>query len=561
MKKIPAIIFLFAIIGIALAFRFRYDFSYNFLLIGSDGPYYPLQVRSILEHGKLAFPDMPLLFWLQAFLAKIFSLFQPNYLEDSILYAIKTTDILLPPLAALPLFWIAKLFAKEEKKNNWHSFLLIAYAVLNISVTLFFMNSGLQKNAVALVFVFFYLYFVIDAFQNGISKNNLKIAITLIICALTHFGTFSLLLFFSFLLGSFYLIFEKNKLNSKIVITATTSILSSLFLLFLFDNQRFVRLSNIPLKIFQAPIYLYLAKGEIEILSPIVMFQVLAVNILAVFALVFYALHHRSLAQWEKIMSLSLLFSSFALASPLLGLEWSNRLYLMCFVPITILYFLIFARASNPYFKLFPSLIFLGLLLLSLAANLTQTRASAITDEAYSELLSIKKQISLPKNALIVGRQDLRLLGSWVFGNVNKANYLLKKEDFARYDGVYVLLNLKGNNLGGPRFRQMTIPSDAKALHKGECFELYQLSADSWIDGNDKPAICKGKIIRFQNNQLIIKNEATDKIQYFTLPPSLNINLSEGKNTLAEGLNIAIYGSRKVFSLDFEVEMIKEIKE
>jgi hypothetical protein len=188
-------------------------------------------------------------------------------------------------------------------------------------------------------------------------------------------------------------------------------------------------------------------------------------------------------------------------------------------------------------------------------------RATAITDEAYSELLSIKNQISLPKNALIIGRQDLRLLGSWVFGNVNKANYLLKKEDFARYDGVYILLNLKGNNLSSPRFRQMTIPSDAKALHKGKCFELYQLSAASWVEGNDKPAICKGKVIHFSDNQLIIKNETTDKIQNFTLPPNTKISLSEEKNTLTEGLSIAIYGSRKAFSLSFDVEMIKEVKE
>jgi hypothetical protein len=544
-----------------MALRFRYDFACNYLLIGGDGPYYPLQVRSILEHGKLAFPDMPLLFWLQAFLAKIFSLFQPNSLENNILSAIKTTDILLPPLAALPLFWITTLFAKAAEKNNWRSFLLIAYAVLNLSVTFFFMNSGLQKNAVALVFIFFYLYYVIDSFQNGIQKNAIKIAIILILCALTHFGTFSLLLFFSFLLGFFYLIFEKNKLNIKIASIAILSILSSSTLLYSFDNHRFIRLFNIPLKIFEAPIYLYLAKGEIEILSPIVMFQVLAVNILAIFALIFYVLHRNNFVQWEKILSLSLLFSSFALASPLLGLEWSNRLYLMCFIPITILYFLIFAKATNRWFKLFPTLIFVGLLLLSLGLNTMSDRATAITDEAYSELLSIKNQISLPKNALIIGRQDLRLLGSWVFGNVNKANYLLKKEDFARYDGVYILLNLKGNNLSSPRFRQMTIPSDAKALHKGKCFELYQLSATSWVDGNDKPAICKGKIIHFSDNQLIIKNEATDKIQNFTLPPNTEISLSEGKNTLTEGLSIAIYGSRKAFSLSFDVEMIKEIKE
>jgi 4-amino-4-deoxy-L-arabinose transferase-like glycosyltransferase len=61
----------------AMAIRFRFDNACNYLLIGSDGPYYPLQVRSILEKGRLAFPDMPLVFWLQALVAKLFALFNP----------------------------------------------------------------------------------------------------------------------------------------------------------------------------------------------------------------------------------------------------------------------------------------------------------------------------------------------------------------------------------------------------------------------------------------------------------------------------------------------------
>src|SRR5580704_6117934 len=78
-----------------------------YLLAGSDGPYYPLQVRSMLEHFHLAMPDMPLLFIIDSLLAKALQIFHIASPEECILLSIRFTNSFLPPLAAIPVFLIA----------------------------------------------------------------------------------------------------------------------------------------------------------------------------------------------------------------------------------------------------------------------------------------------------------------------------------------------------------------------------------------------------------------------------------------------------------------------
>jgi hypothetical protein len=59
---------------ISFIIRFYLNFSQE-LIPGVNGGYYPLQVRTLLAFGYLGFSDMPLLFYLNAMIIKIISLF------------------------------------------------------------------------------------------------------------------------------------------------------------------------------------------------------------------------------------------------------------------------------------------------------------------------------------------------------------------------------------------------------------------------------------------------------------------------------------------------------
>ena len=64
------------------------------LVVGDDGAYYLVQVRALLRDGALAFPDFPLLFYLQAAAARILSLaMEPR---DAIVAAVRITDTASP---------------------------------------------------------------------------------------------------------------------------------------------------------------------------------------------------------------------------------------------------------------------------------------------------------------------------------------------------------------------------------------------------------------------------------------------------------------------------------
>jgi hypothetical protein len=53
-----------------MAMRLAVDFSHAYPP-GTDTGYYPLQSRWLLVHGRLMYDDLPLVFWMNAGLAKL----------------------------------------------------------------------------------------------------------------------------------------------------------------------------------------------------------------------------------------------------------------------------------------------------------------------------------------------------------------------------------------------------------------------------------------------------------------------------------------------------------
>ena len=131
-----------------------------YLLAGADGPYFPLQVKSLLENFQLGYPDMPLLFLLGAFIARIITILHIAPESESILLAVRMIDAFLPPLAAIPVFLIANetgLYNGVVKKRNY---VMVAFSVLNFTPLVIF-SYQLQKNALAVIWVLFYIYYFV----------------------------------------------------------------------------------------------------------------------------------------------------------------------------------------------------------------------------------------------------------------------------------------------------------------------------------------------------------------------------------------------------------------
>ena len=72
-----------------------------------DGGYYAIQPRSLLEHGQLDYPDMPLKFTLDAGLARCLQATTSMPLDEACMRASQVTDCVGPTLIAVPVFLVA----------------------------------------------------------------------------------------------------------------------------------------------------------------------------------------------------------------------------------------------------------------------------------------------------------------------------------------------------------------------------------------------------------------------------------------------------------------------
>lgn len=560
MSKSKAVLLLPVIMITAAYIRLRINSSCNYLLIGGDGPYYPLQVRSMLEHFKLALPDMPLLFMIEAGLAKILILLNYASPYECVITACKVVDAILPPLAAIPVFLIAKEFITDSIKSKALNYLVVAFSVINITTTLFFSN-GLQKNAVAVVGIFFYLYFVIRYLKYTQRKDLYYGLLVLMLCALTHFGSFALLLFFTFLTGLFWIIYNRQQikfLSLKRLLIACSALVLLVSVIAWFDYGRFMRLVSIPFRVFESPVLLLLLDGfDIRnYLNPI---QLITINLLSVIALIIVIANRKLLDKTTRIILYSLITASFFLISPLIGIEWANRLYVMSYIPVVVVYLIIFSRVPSKWVKAFPALIFAGVVSLCLLNSMPNT--GCITDASYTEFTQIKQQVAFSNRDVMIGRQDLRILGSWEFRIKSVVDYLLTKEDFKTYNHVYVIRQISGSNFSKGRFRgDAEVPENALKIYSGTCFELYALkNNEAWKGGSGKPSKARGRIIRIDKEKLFLKNDKTGLVRTIELRHPI-IHFLNDHTELKNGSYIEVWGSWKPFSLNVIAESIDEIE-
>ena len=187
MKIHRKIIYLiFAILLLIIRLIFNYSFE---LIPGINGGYYPLQVRTLLNTGHLGFSDMPLYFIVNAFLVKTASIFATIDLDILIIQTSKIIDSISLPLLTIPLFLIDKNIL-GSKLPNYFRIILVGFATLSFSPLI--LTSDLQKNAFAIPFMLFFIYYLLTFLKTKSVKVLLLTTLFAILTGLTHFGVFSI---------------------------------------------------------------------------------------------------------------------------------------------------------------------------------------------------------------------------------------------------------------------------------------------------------------------------------------------------------------------------------
>ena len=498
---------------------------------------------------------MPLLFTLGTLLSKILCFLHVGNANECILYSVRFIDAFLPPLAAVPVFLIAKELACNEVHYSFASYLIIAFAILNFT-PLFIFSFQLQKNGLATFFVFFYIYYILKILKYENRNDFIKAIIVLILCALTHLGSFGLMIFSSFLILLFWIFKNKgNYLSSKKLLLSATILIVIFSIIAVFDFTRFIRIVTVPFKIFEAPVILFALNGQNFLLHGQTLIILVLTNLLGVLGFILIYRHRNDMDKYKVIIGLSFATCSLFLSNPFLGLEWANRLFIMAYIPLTVLYLIIFTAISNRWIRIPGILTFFLLLAVSFASAFLGKPLISISKEAFVEFQQLNNRIVFKANDAVVSRQDLRLLANWTFQVKGVSDYLLTKDEFTKYDAVYFIRQIKGMNTS-IRDTQMPIPNNYSKIFSGNYFEVYKITDNANLPTEPQKIFkgIKGTIVESSENKLLIKDYKTGNIRTVSIK-----NIKEKKINTHNGMKVEVNGEWMPFSLVIDAKTIKEI--
>ncbi len=170
----------------------RYNLSY-----GRDGPFYDLQVLSIIQTGFPASNDPPLAYYM---LTPFVVLTGNSFL------GIKIGMALIGSLMAFPAYFLTEMFSKKIKGESKVPALLSAF-LITVNPFYFGMIGDFMQNLVGVFFLLLLMYFSVKWFENTKKwKKYGVLTIVLLVCSIfTHIytGILAVVLFVSLLLFNF----------------------------------------------------------------------------------------------------------------------------------------------------------------------------------------------------------------------------------------------------------------------------------------------------------------------------------------------------------------------
>lgn len=172
-------------------------FLKNELVPMIDGPYYLIQVRSLLTTGGLVYGDPPLTFYL---------LSVTSALLGDISLGVKVGVSLLSALSTVPAYFLMKRVAKTSFASITAMLFIIFSAPYIRTLTDF------MKNAIGICWLLAFIYYLHDLAFSGVKKSNITLAtFFLLLTGLTHILVFGIALLFIAFYAVIALVFNVNR--------------------------------------------------------------------------------------------------------------------------------------------------------------------------------------------------------------------------------------------------------------------------------------------------------------------------------------------------------------
>ena len=399
------------------------------LIPGINGGYFPVQIRSILENGKMAISDVPIVFFFNAFIVKLFSLFvSDSEINNLTINVVKIVGAIAIPILLIPLYNIAQKI-NDKKISKLFEFSLVAFIVLSFSPLEF--SSESMKNAFGLFFMTYFIYNYLNYIQEKSRRHLLLTLLSLMTIAITHFGVFSISMLL-FIIG--LVVMNKKKAIIPVIITVVLGFI----VISIFDMDRAKSLFFMWRHAFGLPYRLaFYPQGIINLLF--------SVYIVSIIIRVLRNSKNNIQDSHKKLLKI-FLYLIIILIFPLYKFELGRRFGLMLFVPQIIVLLLIYPYLK-PKLRIIIPVIVLLITTSSLIYSFTNPKQSSITQAAYNDLKNMSKEIVNPDKTIIITRHGIDWWAVWEL-KTKMAHPHIKKDDemLAKYDNILILTQKKGRN-------------------------------------------------------------------------------------------------------------------
>jgi hypothetical protein len=170
-----------------------------------------------------------------------------------------------------------------------------------------------------------------------------------------------------------------------------------------------------------------------------------------------------------------------ALASPLIGAEWAERLSLMAYLPGSVVLGYLLSSVQRPALAKGLAAIACAACVVGLAASIRPLGEPSIPPGSVEELRAIGSKVKDPDRTLVIARHGLEWWAAWFLRTKVAQEFDLEPAVWGEYAEVFMLVQKKPespglpggpNGAGGRAFPEVRLGDDARVMHDGRYFLL-----------------------------------------------------------------------------------------
>ena len=315
------------------------------------------------------------------------------------------------------------------------------------------------------------------------ARSRYVIAGTVILAiSFSHFGT----LLMTLMILSFWLLVRIRQKQVKIrPLTIGTVILSGLLvalMLALVVPSRFTRLTTFisnPVEIFKLPAWQAIFYGYA---NPVIACTIILCQLGSILLGVIAWKIRSNFSISEISVVWSSLIVAFVLSSPIIGIDWFNRLAALAFVPLAVSGILIFAKSLTVSQRSLIGALAVITLLASATLSLRGPTPPVLSESRYSDFKEFAKTVDLPENSIVVASHGMEFLSSWLLATDVASDAYYETSCLSSYSAIFLLIN---KSVGLASDKPSSAGESDKPATSGE--------SDKPADSNKKP-VCKNQI-------------------------------------------------------------------